>query len=152
MTGQKGDPITDRKAWPRRNGVRFQLRSASPTGELASVSSPPPDGLSDRKAWPKHYFRLRPASPNGDAPNPCSLLFFDWRDQSRLGPTDRGRPLGKDQETDRADKAGCTSQTAIPGSVPYTPVEIVLCNLPSTTEPKQCCRRQHFPLQYCGRH
>ena len=25
-------------------------------------------------------------------------------------------------------------------------------NLPSMTEPKQCCRRRHFPLQCCGRH
>ena len=38
----------------------FQLRPTAPTGALASISSPPPDGLSDRKAWPKHYFRLRP--------------------------------------------------------------------------------------------
>ena len=73
----------------------FQFRPTSPTEALALISSPPPDGLSDRKAWPKHYFRLRPASPIGDALSPCSLLFSNWRDQSRLGPTDRGRPLGK---------------------------------------------------------
>ena len=30
-----------------------RLRPTSPTGALASVSSPPPGGLSDRKAWPK---------------------------------------------------------------------------------------------------
>ena len=49
--GQKNDPISDRKAWSRRNGARFRLRPTSPTRALASVSSPPPDGLSDRKAW-----------------------------------------------------------------------------------------------------
>ena len=152
MIGPKGDPITDRKAWPRRNGARFRLRPASPTGALTLVSSPPSDGLSDRKAWPKRYFRLRPASPTRDAPNPCSPLFSDWRDQSRLGPTDRGRPLGKDQETDGESKVGLTSQTSIPRTILCTPAETVLYNLPGTTEPKQCCRRRHFPLQYCGRH
>ena len=53
-----------------------------------------PEGLA------KHCFRLRPASPTGDAPNPCSLLFSNWRIQSRLGLTDRGRSLGKDQGMD----------------------------------------------------
>ena len=28
----------------------------------------------------------------------------------------------------------------------------VPCDLPNMTEPKQCCRCQHFPLQCCGRH
>ena len=51
-TGQKDDPISDRKAWPRRNDARFRLRPTSPTGVLALVSSPPPDVLSNRKAWP----------------------------------------------------------------------------------------------------
>ena len=134
---------------------------------------PTPARHSDRSA----RFSLQPASgrplrpeglaktllptPTGDAPNPCSLLFSNWRIQGRMGLTDRGRPLGKDQETDRESKAGRTSQTAIPRTVSCTPAEIVLpcipaetvlCNLPGTTEPKQCCRRRHFPLQYYGRH
>jgi len=54
------DVLSDRKAWPRRNGARFRLRPTSLTEALASVSRPLPDGLADRKAWPKHYFRLRP--------------------------------------------------------------------------------------------
>ena len=58
-----------------------------------------------------------------DAPDPCSLLFSDWRDRSRLEPTDRGRPLGKDQEMDGENKVGRTSQIAILGTVPYTPTE-----------------------------
>ena len=49
-----------------------------------------PEGLA------KHHFRLQPASPTGDAPNLCLQLLSNWRNQSRLGPTDRGRPLGKD--------------------------------------------------------
>ena len=78
-TSQKGDPITDRKAWPRnrqrllltparlsdrkarprRNGARFRLRSTSPTGRpgqggtaLASDPSPPlrPEGLA-KEEW-----------------------------------------------------------------------------------------------------
>ena len=61
---------------------------------------------------------------------PCTLLFSDRRNQSRLGPTDRGRPLGRDQETNGESKVGRTSQTTILGTVPCTPVEIVLCNLP----------------------
>jgi len=133
MTGQKGDPIFDRKAWPRRNGTRFRLRTASLIGALASVSSPHSDGPSDRKAWPdtasdsdpclQPGMRQTPAhcsSPTGairvdwdqqtgDALNPCSLLFSDWRDQSQLGSTDRGRPLSKDQQTDGESKAGRTS-------------------------------------------
>ena len=64
--------------------------------------------LSDRSArfdlqpssgWPlrleglaQHHFRLRPASPTGDAPNPCLQLFSDWRNQSRLGPNRPGTP------------------------------------------------------------
>ena len=130
----------------------FRLQPTSPTGALASVSSQSPDSLFDRKAWPKHYFRLRPASPTGDMPNPCSRLFSDWRDQNRLGPTDREHPLGKDPGTNGESKVGHTSQTTIPGTVPYTPAETVLYDLPDTTEPKQCCRNQHFSLQYCGRH
>ena len=54
--------------------------------------------------------------------NPCSPLFSDWRDQSRLRPTDRGRPLGKGQETDGESKARHTSQNAIQGTVPCTPI------------------------------
>ena len=57
-------------------------------------------------------------SPTEGAPNPCSLLFFDWRDQSRLEPTDRGRPLGKDQETGRASKTGHSSQPQYRGPYP----------------------------------
>ena len=125
-----------------------------------------PACLSDRSArfslqpssgWPlrpeglaKHRFRLCPTSPTGDASNPYSLLFSDWHDQSRLGPTDRGHPLGKDQGTNGESKVGRTSQTTIPGTVPYTPIEIVLYNLSGTTEPKQCCRRQYFPYSIVG--
>ena len=29
-------------------------------------------------------------------------------------------------------KAGCTSQTSISGTIPCTPAEMVLCNLPDT--------------------
>ena len=64
-----------------------------------------------------------PTSPTGVCKKPCSLLFSDWRNQSQLGPTDRGRPLGEDQETNRASKAGHSSQTAIPRTIPYTPPE-----------------------------
>ena len=66
------------------------------------------------------------------APNPYSLLFSDWRDQSRLGPIDRGRPLRKDQGTNGESEAGRTSQTTIPGTIPYTPAGTVLCNHPDT--------------------
>ena len=45
-------------------------------------------------------------SPTEDTPNLCLQLFSDWHSRSQLGPTDRGRLLGKDQETDGASKAG----------------------------------------------
>ena len=41
-------------------------------------------------------FDSDPISPTRDVQNPCSRLFSDWYDQSRLGPTNRGRLLGKD--------------------------------------------------------
>ena len=107
-----------------------RLRTASPTERPGQSTTSDSD----------------PTSPTGGTQKPCSLLFSDWRNQSRLGPTDRGRLLGKDQETDGESKAGRTSQTSIPGTILCTLAEIVLCNLPGTTEPKQCCRRQHFPL------
>ena len=59
---------------------------------------------------------------------PCSLLFFDWRNQSQLGPTNRGRVLRKDQGMDGESKARRTSQTMIPGTIPCTPTGTVLCN------------------------
>ena len=40
-TGQKDDPISDWKAWPRRNGVRFRLRPASPTGRPQPLLATP---------------------------------------------------------------------------------------------------------------
>ena len=110
----------------------LRLRPTFPTGGLTSVSGPPPDSLSDRKAWPKHYFRLRPYVSDQGTRKPCSLLFSDWRNQSRLGPIDRGRPLRKDQGTNGESKARRTSQTTILGIIPYTPVGIVLCNRPGT--------------------
>ena len=61
---------------------------------------------------------------------PYSLLFFDWRNQSRLGPTDRGHPLRWDQGTNEESKARHISQTTILGTIPCTPIEIVFCNLP----------------------
>ena len=75
-----------------------------------------------RLSWPNTASELRPASPVGDAPNPCLQLFSDWRSRSQLGPTDRERPLGEDQETNGESKAGHSSQTAIPRTVPYTPI------------------------------
>ena len=120
---------------PGRGGTTliFQLRPTSPTGALASVFSPPPDGLFDRKAWPKAPLPTPTShSPIGDTSSPCSPFFSDCYDQSRLGSTDRGRPLGKDQRTNRESKARHTSQTTILGTVPCIPVETVLCNLPDT--------------------
>ena len=49
-----------------------------------------------------------------------------------MGPTDWGRPLGKDQRTNGESKAKRTSQTMVPGTVPCTPTEIALYNLPDT--------------------
>ena len=80
----------------------------------ASGHSLRPEGLA-KALLPTLTPRLRPGTQK-----PCSLLFFDWHNQSRLGPTDRGSKVRR------------TSQTSIPGTIPCTPVEIVLCNLPDT--------------------
>jgi len=73
------------------------LQTASPIGRLGQMPLP---------------------TPTGDAPNPCSLLFSNWRNQSRLGPTDQGRPLSKDQEIDVENKAGHSSQPQYQGLYP----------------------------------
>ena len=48
------------------------------------------------------------------------------------GPSDRGRPLGRNQGTNGESKSGRTSQTMIPGTIPCTPAGTVLCNRPDT--------------------
>ena len=115
-----GSPLRPERSL--RSPVR--LRMASSTGRSSQTPLPTPTRVFDR-----------------GCAKPCLLLFSDWHDQSRLEPTNRGRLLGKDQETDGESKARRTSQTAIPGTIPCTPVETILYDLPSTTEPKQCCRR-----------
>ena len=90
---------------------------------------PPPDGLSDQKAWPKRYFRLQPRVSDRGSQKPCSPLFSDWRDQSRLGPSDWGHPLRRDQG--QTEKAAHESNRGI-GTIPYTPVGTVLDNRPDT--------------------
>ena len=56
--------LSDRKAWPRRNGARFRLWPTSPTGR-------PGKGEDDAR------FRLWSASPTENTPNLCLQLFFD---------------------------------------------------------------------------
>ena len=89
-------------------------------------------------------------SPTGDAPNPCSLLFSDWRDQSRLEPTDRGCPLGKDQETDGESKAGRTSQTAIRGTVPCAPARQYPATLLTQQNSNSIVGADIFPYSIVG--
>ena len=98
------------------------------------LRSPAVSGRSLRpEVLAKHYLRFRPHVSNRGMQRPYSLLFSDWRNQSRLGPTDLGRPPGKDQGTNGESKAERTSQTSIPGTILCTPAETVLCNLPSAT-------------------
>ena len=52
-------------------------------------------------------------------------LFSDWRGQGRLGPSDRGRPLGRDQG--RMEKAVHKSNHDIE-TIPCTPTGAVLRN------------------------
>ena len=130
-TGRKGGPVTDRKVWPKRNSARSSTTSARLSDRSARFGlQPPPNGIFDRKAWPKHYFRLRPRISDRGSQKPCSLLFPNWRNQSRLGPSDRARPLGEDRGTNGESKLGHTSQTMIPGTIPYTPAGTILCNRP----------------------
>ena len=78
------------------------LRTASPTERSGQSTTSDSDSMSS----------------TGGTQKPCSPLFSDWRNQSRLGPTDRGRPSGKDQGTNGESKARRSSQTMIPGTVP----------------------------------
>ena len=50
IIGQKGDLVSDRKAWPRRVDARFRLRPASPTRRLGQGGT---TLASDRKACPR---------------------------------------------------------------------------------------------------
>ena len=104
------------------------LRTASPTGR------PGQNITSDSDPLLRPGMRRTPAYSS----SPTGAI------KSRLGPTDRGRPLGKDQETDEESKAGDSNQ-------PQHTCMTVPCDLPGMTEPKQCCRRRHFSLQCCGR-
>ena len=70
------------------------LRTASPTGRPGQSTTSDSD--------PRLRPRMRQTPTHCSSPN--------WRIQSRLGLTDRGRPLGKDQGTDGKRKAGRTSQ------------------------------------------
>jgi hypothetical protein len=88
---------------------------------------PPPDGLSDWKAW-----QSTSSDSDWGMPRPRSPLFSDWHDQSRLGPTDRGRPLGRDQETcgEKQGKAHTSKHNTMDRTL--SPAGIVLCNCPDT--------------------
>ena len=94
------------------------LRPTSPTGALASDSSRLRTASPIRRPGPKCYFRLRPRVSDRGSQKPCSPLFSDWRDQGRLDPSDRGRPLGRNQGTNRKSKPRRTSQTMLPGTIP----------------------------------
>ena len=83
--------------------ARQLLRPISPTGALASDSSRLRTASPIGRPGPKRYFRLRLRVSDRGAQKLCSPLFFDWRDQSRLGPSDQERPLGRRQG--RTEKA-----------------------------------------------
>ena len=109
----------------------FWLQPTSPTGALGPVASLPPDGLIDRKAWPKApLLTLTPHSLTGDTPSPCSLLFSNGHDQSRLGSTDRGCPLDRDQETCGENQGEAHKSNH--GTRDHTLHGTVLCNRPDT--------------------
>ena len=82
-TCQKGDPISDRKAWPR--GTASASDSGPPLrpeglAEKEHRSLPTPACPSDRKAWPRRNnarFRLRPVSPTERPGQRGTLLTSD---------------------------------------------------------------------------
>ena len=67
---------------------RSNLSTGRP-GQGGTRSLSTPARLSDQKAWPNTTSNFEPRPPTGDALNTCSQLFSNWRNQSRLGPTDR---------------------------------------------------------------
>ena len=103
-TGQTGGPVTDGRSGRGGTAPACRLWPTSPTGALTLVSSRLRTVSLRSKGLTKHYLRLRPHVSNRGMQRPCSLLFFDWRNQSRLGPTDRGRPPGKDQGTNEEEQ------------------------------------------------
>ena len=103
-TGRKDSPVADREVCPKERTPAHQLLRPTSDQSARIEHQPPLGGLSDRKAWPKTLLptptsRFRP----GTHSKACVPLFSDWRSQGRLEPSDRGRPLGRDQG--RTEKA-----------------------------------------------
>ena len=98
-TGQRNGPATNWKVGPKKSNTRSSATSAHLSDRSSRFGlQPPPDGLSDRKACPEPYFRLRPhVSPTRVCKNPARRSSPTGTNQSRLGPSDRGCPLGRDQ-------------------------------------------------------
>ena len=72
-----------------------QPKSLKTTGQKSGL-------VTDRKDWPRrNSARLSTLAHLSDRgmQRPCSLLFSDWRNQSRLGPTDWARPSRRNQGT-----------------------------------------------------
>ena len=85
--------------------ARRLLRPTSPTEALASDSCRLWTASLIVRPGPKCYFRLRPPRvPDQGSQKPYSPLFSNWRTQGRLEPSDRGRPLGRNQGTNRESK------------------------------------------------
>ena len=109
-----------------------RLRTASPTGR------PGQNTTSD--------LHLQP----GICQTPAYELLSNWHSQCRLGPTDRGRPLGRDQETDGESKARRTSQTTILGTVHCAPVRQYPATLLARQSPSSVVGADIFPYGVVG--
>ena len=92
-------PVADRKVYPKEQAsARQLLRPTSPTGALASDTSRLRAVSPIGRPGPKRCFLLRPHdSDRGPVRSLLLPLFSDWRSQGQLGPSDWGRPLGRDQ-------------------------------------------------------
>ena len=135
----------------------FQLRPTSLTGALASVSSPPLDGLSDWKAWPNTTSnsdpRLRPGTRQTPAysSSPIGAVRADWDqptgDAHSVRTRKRTEKVRQDTQVNHntKDRALYICRTVLTGYVRKVP-----CNLPDISEPKQCCGRRHFSYSVVG--
>ena len=123
MIGQKGNPITDRKVWPRRSGARFptpaHLSNWSAHFGLQPASGRPlrPEGLA-KAILPTPTPRLRPeyAKNPVHCSSPTDAIRADW-DQ----PTGDVRSVRTRKRMEKV-RQDVQVKTVIPGTVPCAPV------------------------------
>ena len=144
-TGRKGDPVSNWKAWSRRDDARFRLQPASPIGRPSQGGTT----LAFDFGLP-----LQPKVHRTSTYSSSSTIVVgaDWV------TTERGRLLGKNPKNqaeqvrqdsqvnhNTKDRTLHTCRTVLSGHVRRE-----LCNLPDVSEHEQCYGRRHLPYSMVG--